>query len=283
VTAVVSGVLRVGLVQMCSGLEPETNIAEAARFIRRAAGDGASLVSTPEMTNIVEPRRAVLWDKVREEAEDPSVAAFAALARELGIWLAAGSLALRSGERLVNRSLLYAPDGRIVARYDKVHLFDVALPNGETYRESGSYDGGGRAITADLGAVRLGLSICYDLRFPQLYLALAGAGANVLNIPSAFTKVTGEAHWHVLLRARAIETGSFVLAAAQGGRHDSGRETYGHSMVIDPWGRVLAEAQESPGVVLADIDAAEAAAVRRKIPTLRHQRDIAVREAGGAR
>jgi predicted amidohydrolase len=268
---------------MCSGLEPDTNIAEATRLVRRAADDGARFVSTPEMTNVVEPRRAVLWDKVREEAEDPSVAAFAALARELGIWLAAGSLALRSGDRLVNRSLLCAPDGGIVARYDKIHLFDVALPNGESYRESGSYDGGGRAVTADIGPIRLGLSICYDLRFPQLYLALAGAGASVLNIPSAFTRVTGEAHWHVLLRARAIETGSFVLAAAQGGRHESGRETYGHSMIIDPWGRILAEAQESPGVVLADIDAADVAVVRRKIPTLRHQREIALREAGGAR
>jgi predicted amidohydrolase len=268
---------------MCSGLEPDTNIAEATRLVRRAVDDGARFVSTPEMTNIVEPRRAVLWDKVREEAEDSSVAAFAALARELGIWLAAGSFALRSGDRLVNRSLLYAPDGGIMAHYDKIHLFDVALANGESYRESRSYDGGGQAVTADIGPIRLGLSICYDLRFPQLYLALAGAGASVLNIPSAFTRVTGEAHWHVLLRARAIETGSFVLAAAQGGRHESGRETFGHSMIIDPWGRIVAEAQESPGIVLADIDAADAAAVRRKIPTLRHQREIALREAGGAR
>jgi predicted amidohydrolase len=274
--------MRVGLVQMCSGLEPEANIVEATRLIRRAVADGAEFVATPEMTNVIEPRRSVLWEKVREETEDLSVAAFAAVARELGIWLSAGSLALRSGDRLVNRSLLYAPDGRTAARYDKVHLFDVALPNGESYRESGSYDGGTSAVTADIGPMRLGLTICYDLRFPQLYLALAGAGANVFTIPSAFTRVTGEAHWHVLLRARAIETGSFVLAPAQGGRHESGRETYGHSLVVDPWGRILAEAKDQPGIILADIDAKRAAAVRRKIPTLRHQCDIAVGAAGVA-
>jgi deaminated glutathione amidase len=222
----------------------------------------------------------VRWEKVREEPEDLSVAALAAVARELGIWLSAGSLALRSGDRLVNRSLLYAPEGRVVARYDKVHLFDVALPNGESYRESGSYDGGTWAVTAAIGPIRLGLTICYDLRFPQLYLALACAGASVFTIPSAFTRMTGEAHWHVLLRARAIETGSFVLAAAQGGRHESGRETYGHSLVVDPWGRILAEAQDQPGIILADIDAEQAAAARRKIPTLRHQRDIAVDAVG---
>jgi predicted amidohydrolase len=277
-----SSVMRVGLVQMCSGLEPETNIAEATRLIRRAVADGAEFVATPEMTNVIEPRRSVLWEKVREETEDLSVAALAAVARELGIWLSAGSLALRSGDRLVNRSLLYAPDGRIAARYDKVHLFDVALPNGESYRESGSYDGGTSAVTADIGPMRLGLTICYDLRFPQLYLALAGAGASVFTIPSAFTRVTGEAHWHVLLRARAIETGSFVLAPAQGGRHESGRETYGHSLIVDPWGRILAEAKDQPGIILADIDAERAAAARRKIPTLRHQRDIAVGAAGVA-
>jgi deaminated glutathione amidase len=278
-----SSILRVGLVQMRSGLEPEANVAEASRLIRRAVADGAEFVATPEMTNVIEPRRSVLWEKVWDEAADPSVAALATVAREFGIWLSAGSLALRSGDRLVNRSLLYAPDGRIVARYDKVHLFDVALPNGESYRESGSYDGGARAVTVDIGPIRLGLTICYDLRFPQLYLALAGAGATVLTAPSAFTRVTGEAHWHVLLRARAIETGSFVLAAAQGGRHESGRETYGHSLVVDPWGRILVEAQDQPGIILTDIDAEQAAVARRKIPTLRHQRDIAVGAGGDAR
>jgi predicted amidohydrolase len=262
---------------MCSGLEPEANIVEASRLIRRAAGEGASFVATPEMTNIIEPRRAVLREKVREEADDPSVAMLSALARELGIWLSAGSLALRSGERLVNRSLLYAPDGKVKARYDKIHLFDVALPNGESYRESAGYAGGSQAVTADLGQpFRLGLSICYDLRFPQLYLALAGAGANVLTIPSAFTKVTGEAHWHVLLRARAIETGSFVIAAAQGGRHESGRETYGHSLVVDPWGGIMTEAEDEPGVILADLEVARASEARARIPTLQHQRPITI-------
>ena len=276
-------VLRVGLVQMCSGLETAANIAEASRLVRRAAGDGAEFVATPEMTNVIEPRRAVLWEKVREEAEDPSVAALSALAHELGIWLSVGSLALRSGDRLVNRSLLYAPDGRVAARYDKVHLFDVALPNGESYRESGSYDGGARAVSVDIGSIRLGLTICYDLRFPQLYLALANAGASVLAVPSAFTRVTGEAHWHVLLRARAIETGSFVLAAAQAGRHESGRETYGHSLVIDPWGRILAEALDEPGIIVTEIDAQQAVEARRRIPALRNQRAIAIGAAGDAR
>jgi predicted amidohydrolase len=268
---------------MCSGLEPAANIAEATLLVRRAVDDGAEFVATPEMTNVIEPRRALLWGKVGEEAEDFSVGALAALAQELGIWLSAGSLALRSGDRLVNRSLLYAPDGRIAARYDKVHLFDVALPNGESYRESGSYDGGGRAVTADIGSIRLGLTICYDLRFPQLYLALAGAGASVLAVPSAFTTLTGEAHWHVLLRARAIETGSFVLAAAQGGRHESGRETYGHSLVVDPWGRILAEAQDGPGIIVTTIDAEQAVEARRRIPALRHQRVVAIGAAGDAR
>ncbi len=276
-------VLRIGLVQMCSGLEPEANIAEASRLVRRAADQGARFVATPEMTNIIEPRRAVLRQKVEEEAEDPSVAALAALARDLGIWLSAGSLALRSGDRLVNRSLLYRPDGRVEARYDKIHLFDVMLPNGESYRESSSYDGGNEAVSADVGPFRLGLSICYDLRFPQLYLALASAGATVLNIPSAFTRVTGEAHWHALLRARAIETGSFVIAAAQGGRHASGRETYGHSLVVDPWGRIMAEADAQPGVILADVDADRASEARARIPTLRHQRPITVEAVGVGR
>lgn len=276
-------VLRIGLVQMCSGLEPEANIAEASRLIRRAADAGAGFVATPEMTNIIEPRRAVLREKVQEEGEDPSVAELAALARELGIWLSAGSLALRSGDRLVNRSLLYRPDGQVKARYDKIHLFDVMLPNGESYRESSSYDGGNEAVSADVGPFRLGLSICYDLRFPQLYLALASAGATVLNIPSAFTRVTGEAHWHVLLRARTIETGSFVIAAAQGGRHASGRETYGHSLVVDPWGGIMAEADAQPGVILADVDADRASEARARIPTLRHQRPITVEAVGVGR
>jgi predicted amidohydrolase len=268
---------------MCSGLEPEANIAEASRLIRRAAGEGAGLVATPEMTNIIEPRRAVLRDKVREERDDPSVAALSALARELGIWLSVGSLALRSGDRLVNRSLLYAPDGQVKARYDKIHLFDVALPNAESYRESAGYDGGKEAVVADLGPFRLGMSVCYDLRFPQLYLALAAAGATVVTIPSAFTRVTGEAHWHVLLRARAIETGSFVIAAAQGGRHESGRETYGHSLVVDPWGGIIAEAEVEPGVILAELEVARAIEARARIPTLEHQRPIMVGVIGDAR
>jgi predicted amidohydrolase len=261
---------------MCSGSEPVANIAWASGRIRRAAADGAALVATPEMTNIIEPRRAVLWEKVEEEAADPSAAALGALARELGIWLAAGSLALRSGDRLVNRSLLFAPDGRVAARYDKIHLFDVMLPNGETYRESSSYDGGNAIVTADLGPIRLGLSICYDLRFPQLFRAEALAGADLLTVPAAFTRQTGEAHWHVLLRARAIENGCFVLAAAQAGRHESGRETYGHSLIVNPWGEIVAEAGVDPGVIVADIAPGEVAAARQRIPSLQHDRPFQI-------
>jgi len=274
-----SSILRVGLVQMRSGLEPEANVAEASRLIRRAVADGAEFVATPEMTNVIEPRRSVLWEKVWDEAADPSVAALATVAREFGIWLSAGSLALRSGDRLVNRSLLYAPDGRIVARYDKVHLFDVALPNGESYRESGSYDGGARAVTVDIGPIRLGLTICYDLRFPQLYLALAGAGATVLTAPSAFTRVTGEAHWHVLLRARAIEAGAYVLAPAQSGVHAASegpaRATFGHSLAVGPWGKVLLDMGEGEGVGFVEIDPEEVVRARARVPALGHDRRYA--------
>jgi len=196
---------------------------------------------------------------------------FSGLARELGLWLNIGSLALRgAGEKLVNRSLLFAPDGRIAARYDKIHLFDVDLPTGETLRESQAYEGGTAAVLAETGFAPVGLTICYDVRFPHLYRALAQAGAKLFTVPSAFTVPTGEAHWHVLLRARAIETGSFVLAAAQGGRHESGRETYGHSLIVSPWGEVLAEAGIEPGVILAEIDPAAADHARARIPVLQN-------------
>ena len=272
-TTAVNHRLRVGLVQMCSGLEPADNIAEACRMIRRAAEDGARFVTTPEMTNILEPRRTVLPEKLHTERDDPGIVAFADLARELDLWLCAGSFALLDDEaRLVNRSLLFSPTGEIAARYDKIHLFDVELPNGERFRELASYEGGRAAVVAKAEGVQIGLSICYDLRFPQLYLALARAGATVLNIPSAFTAVTGAAHWHVLMRARAIETGTFVLAAAQTGLHESGRETYGHSIVINPWGRIIAEADEGPGILVCDIDLGEVDVARARIPTLRHER-----------
>ncbi|MCA3554996.1 MAG: carbon-nitrogen hydrolase family protein [Aestuariivirga sp.] len=251
------------------------NVAEASALIREAVGRGASFVSTPEMTNIIEPDRARLRSLARAEAEDAGVSAFSELARELGLWLNIGSLALKGpGDKLLNRSLLFAPDGSIAARYDKIHLFDADLPSGESLRESHAYDAGRNAVLVETPLGAIGLTICYDVRFPHLYRALAQAGAKLFTVPSAFTVPTGQAHWHVLLRARAIETGSFVLAAAQGGRHPSGRETYGHSLIVSPWGEVLAEAGSEPGIVMADLEPAQADLARARIPALEHDRAI---------
>ena len=267
--------IRAALIQLRSGTDVARNVAAASGLIRDAAGQGAQFASTPEMTNILEPDRARLRSLARPEHEDESVAAFALLARELGLWLNIGSLALKGqAEKLVNRSLLFAPDGSIAARYDKIHLFDVDLPTGETLRESHAYEGGAQAVLAQTPLGPIGLTICYDMRFPHLYRALAQAGAKLFTVPSAFTVPTGQAHWHVLLRARAIETGSFVLAAAQGGRHESGRETYGHSLIVSPWGEVLAEAGVEPGIVVADLDLAQADAARARIPALAHDRPM---------
>lgn len=253
------------------------NAAAASALIREAAGQGATFVTTPEMTNILEPDRPRLRSLVMPEAEDASVAAFSALSQELGLWLNIGSLALKGpGEKLVNRSLLFAPDGAIAARYDKIHLFDVDLPTGESLRESHAYDGGAQAVLVQTPLGPIGLTICYDMRFPHLYRLLARAGAGLFTVPSAFTVPTGQAHWHVLLRARAIETGSFVLAAAQGGRHESGRETYGHSLIVSPWGEVLGEAGTDPGIVIADIDLTQSDVARARIPALGHDRAAAL-------
>ena len=264
---------RAALVQMRSGRDMARNLQDAAQLVREAAGQGARFVSTPEMTNILEPDRPRLRALVRTEAEDGSVRGFAELAASLGLWLNIGSLALKGAEdKVVNRSLLFAPDGSLAARYDKIHLFDVDLPTGERLRESEAIAAGNRACVADTDLARIGLTICYDVRFPALYRGLAKAGATVLTVPSAFTVPTGEAHWHVLLRARAIETGSFVLAAAQGGTHESGRMTYGHSLAVSPWGEIIAEAQAEPGVIAFDVEPAEALAARRRIPALCHDR-----------
>ncbi|MFG1397592.1 carbon-nitrogen hydrolase family protein [Roseixanthobacter pseudopolyaromaticivorans] len=273
--------LRVGLVQLRSGREVAANIETASALIREAALAGAQYVQTPETTNLMELDRTLLFDKLREEEADPALAAFRDLARELKIHLHVGSLALKiSEQRAVNRGFLIAPDGEIAARYDKIHMFDVDLGNGESYRESNSYKPGERAVTASVSGVKIGLTICYDLRFPPLYRALAESGADVLTVPAAFTRPTGEAHWHVLLRARAIENGAYVLAAAQGGRHENGRETYGHSLVVDPWGRVIAEGGTDPGVILAELDLKEVAAARRRIPSLQHGRRFEVADSG---
>ena len=272
-----TGTFRVGMIQMRSGRTPADNVAAAAALIRDAKAAGADYVQTPEMTNVMEVKRDRLFAATGSEENDASLSAFRALARELHLHVHVGSLALQiAPEKAVNRSLLIDPEGEIVARYDKIHMFDVDLANGESYRESRTYRPGEIAVLADLPWGRLGLTICYDLRFPALYRALAEAGASFLAIPSAFTQQTGEAHWQVLMRARAIENGCFVLAAAQGGKHKNGRETYGHSIVIDPWGRVLAEGGAEPGVVLADIDLAEITAARARIPSLQHGRRFEV-------
>jgi predicted amidohydrolase len=268
-----SAKFRVGLIQMQSGRTPADNFAAAAALIREAKAAGADYVQTPEMTNVMELKRDAVLAAVGEEDADKTLADFRALAREVGIRVHVGSLALKAGsEKLVNRSFLIGPDGEITARYDKIHMFDVDLANGESYRESRTYRPGEIAVLGDLPWGRLGLTICYDLRFPALFRALAEAGASFLAIPSAFTKQTGEAHWHVLMRARAIENGCYVLAAAQGGKHENGRETYGHSLVVDPWGRVVAEGGTTPGVVMAEIDPAEIAAARGRVPSLQHGR-----------
>ncbi|MEP9376688.1 carbon-nitrogen hydrolase family protein [Aquabacter sp. CN5-332] len=275
--------LRIALVQMRTGRDVAANIASATALIREAAQGGARYVQTPETTNLMELDRSVLFQRLHEEETDPALAAFRALAQELSIHLHIGSLALKISEhRAVNRGFLITPEGEISARYDKIHMFDVDLPNGETYRESTSYRPGERAVVGDVDGINLGLTICYDLRFPALYRGLAEAGAHVLTVPAAFTRPTGEAHWHILLRARAIENGAYVLAAAQGGRHENGRETYGHSLVVDPWGRIIAEGGTDPGVILAEIDMKEVATVRERIPSLRHGRRFEVSEAGHA-
>jgi len=261
------------LVQMRTGLTPQANLDAAVRLIEEAKAGGADYVQTPEMTNIMEVKRDRLFATITAEESDPSLAAFRALARKLGIFLHVGSLAIKLlPEKAANRSFLIDRRGDIVARYDKIHMFDVDLADGESYRESNSYRPGEIAVATDLPWGRLGLTVCYDLRFPALYRALAEAGSSFLAIPSAFTRQTGEAHWHVLNRARAIENGAYVLAAAQGGKHENGRETFGHSLVVDPWGRVVAEGGTEPGVILAKIDPAEVTAARAKIPSLQHGR-----------
>ena len=269
-------------VTLRAGREVAANVEAAIALIREAAAGGAQIVFTPENTLLMELDRARLFAAIAPEAETAAVTGFGALARELGILLSIGSMAIRVGEgEVANRSFLYRPDGMIAARYDKIHMFDVALPNGETYRESASYRPGSDAVLAATAFGPMGLTICYDLRFPALYRALAQAGALYVTVPSAFTQVTGAAHWHVLLRARAIETWCFVFAAAQAGRHENGRETFGHSLIVDPWGEVLADGGKEPGVVFAAVDPARCHEARARIPALSHDRAFAVTDGSG--
>jgi deaminated glutathione amidase len=276
-----SGSFRAGVVQMCSGRDVDKNVASASVLVREAAKGGADYVLTPEMTTLMELERPQLLAAARREAGNPALLHFQDLARELGIWLHIGSMPmlLESG-KLANRSFLISPEGNVAARYDKIHMFDVDLGGGERYTESANYEAGTQAVLAQLPWGSLGMTICYDLRFPTLHRALARAGAKFIAVPAAFTRPTGLAHWHTLLRARAIESQAFVFAAAQGGMHENGRETFGHSLIISPWGEILAEADAQPTVIFADIDLQLLEDVRRRVPSLQHDRGFDVVHAG---
>ena len=267
---------RAACVQMTSGRELRPNIADAVALIDRAADAGATFVATPENTTQIEPKKARMLAEAESEDAHPAIPAFSEVAANRGLWLLIGSLTVKLTESLcANRSILFAPSGAIAARYDKIHMFDVDIPDGQSYRESAAFQPGTEAVVADLPWARVGLSVCYDLRFARLYRTLAKAGAHVLTVPAAFTEFTGRAHWHVLLRARAIETGCFVIAPAQCGEHAGGRRTYGHSLIVAPWGEVLADGGEQPGVVTADIDLSKVEEARTMVPALSHDRSFA--------
>ena len=265
-------------IQMRSGVSPEANIAMMDTLVREATSRGARYVQTPEMTGAVQKDRAGLRSILKPEADDPVLGAAASLAGALGIYLHIGSTAIDVGDGMTaNRGVVFGPDGGLLGRYDKIHMFDVDLDNGESWRESAVYQPGEVAQTVDLGGVRLGMGICYDIRFPQLFRDLALSGAEILTAPAAFTRQTGEAHWHVLQRARAIENGAFVVSAAQGGVHEDGRETYGHSLIVDPWGRILAEAEgDEPGVIVATLALDDVVAARAKVPNLKNAREYRI-------
>jgi len=266
---------KAGLVQMTATTDINENIGIASSLIREAASGGAQFISTPEVTSLMQRNSAAALSVTRADSDDLAVRGFRGLADELGVWLHVGSLPIRLTESTIaNRTFLIDPKGRIAATYDKIHMFDVTLPDGEAIRESKVYHPGSRAVVAPLPWGQVGLSICYDLRFPHLYRSLATAGADFLTVPAAFTRITGQAHWHVLLRARAIETGSFVLAAGQCGDHEDGRKTFGHSLIVNPWGEVLGDGGAGPGIVLADINPDEVERARNQIPALSHDRDF---------
>jgi deaminated glutathione amidase len=269
--------MRVALYQAVTGIDPAANAEALAGAVADAARGGAAILFTPEMSGLLDRDRARAAAHYRREAEDPVLARVRAAAADAGVWVQLGSLALlgEEGGRLVNRSFLIDDRGAIRARYDKMHLFDVDLPTGESWRESASFRAGERLVVADSPLGPLGLSICYDLRFAGLYAALSGAGAVALSVPAAFTVPTGQAHWHVLLRARAIENACFVIAAAQGGAHEDGRATYGHSLVVDPWGEVLLDMQDRRAALgFADLDLERLKDVRSRLPVLAHRRPL---------
>jgi len=272
---------RTAAVQMRSGTDVARNVEAMEKLVSDAVAKGAQYVQTPEMTGALMRDRAALFASLRDENEDLVFKAASALAKKHGIFLHIGSTAIAAGDgKIANRGGIFAPSGEKIATYDKVHMFDVDLDNGESWRESATYEPGKETVIAELPFAKVGMAVCYDIRFPQLFRAHALAGANVITGPAAFTRQTGEAHWHVLQRARAIENGAFLISAAQGGVHEDGRETYGHSLIVSPWGKVLAEAaHDEPGVIVADIDVSESTAARAKVPNLKNAREFSVKIA----
>jgi predicted amidohydrolase len=271
-------IFKAAAIQMRSGTSVDRNAATFETMVREAAAHGAVYIQTPEMTGALMRDRESLKASLRDGETDLIASTARRLARELGVHIHVGSTAIAApGGKIANRAFLAAPDGSILATYDKIHMFDVDLDNGESWRESATYQPGERTVIAELPFANIGMAVCYDLRFPQLFRAQAVAGAEVLTTPAAFTRQTGEAHWHVLLRARAIENGAWVISAAQGGTHEDGRETFGHSIIIDPWGRIVAEADHAePGIIYAEIDTAASAEARKKIPNLKNAREFSV-------
>ncbi len=271
-------IVHIALIQMRTGRDVAANVAAASDAITQAAKLGAQFIATPEMTTLLERDRAQLFEKAGTENTDRTISHFSQLAARLGVTLLIGSMPIRlTDTTLANRSHLFLPTGRLIAHYDKLHMFDVAVDAKNIWKESATYQAGNRAVLVDIGEARIGLSICYDLRFAQLYAHLASAGAHILMVPSSFTKPTGAAHWHTLLRARAIETGCFVLAPAQGGRHEDGRETFGHSLVVNPWGEIIAEVtHDAPAILHRTLDLDEVSAARARIPALTHARSWAL-------
>jgi deaminated glutathione amidase len=275
-------VFKAAAIQMRSGTSVERNAKAMEDMVREAAGKGAEYIQTPEMTGALMRNKDELRASLKPEDQDLIAATARRLASELGVYIHVGSTAIaRPDGKVANRAFLFDPRGVLLTTYDKIHMFDVDLDKGESWRESATYEPGQAAAIADLPFARLGFAVCYDLRFPQLFRAEALAGAEVLTVPAAFTRQTGEAHWHVLLRARAIENGAWVIAAAQGGTHEDGRETYGHSLIVDPWGKIVAEADgNEPGVIIAEIDTAASAAARAKIPNLKNAREFKIAVVG---
>lgn len=264
--------MKIACIQMTSGNDMAANIKNLDGLVAEAVAKSADFVATPENTFLMEEPGAKRL--LYTQSEHPGVAAAAEMAKKHGKWLLIGSVAIRTDDsgKAVNRSLLFNPKGELVSHYDKIHLFDVEVGDGQTYKESAKIIAGTKTTLADIGNTKLGMTVCYDVRFPHLYRALAKAGANILSVPAAFTAVTGEVHWHVLLRARAIENGCFVIAPAQTGTHPGNRKTFGHSLIIDPWGKILADGGTEEGVVMAEIDLTEVAKVRAKLPSLEHDR-----------